>query len=192
MLERERRNLPETMVSGVLRAFEVSPLALPLHGEDLWGEVDLPDELAALGYPGFPRSRRRAQWNPAELLLAGLTRSDLERRVAEALPWLALAYYQMDWAWVTREAKLHDLQNHLGLVVTLAARLAEKKRDPAVRDLVSLEGRLRPSMLARRHTFCHESMTQAERRWLEENSSAQAKQWNLLSDLAPEHLPHAG
>ena len=191
MLERERRNLPDNMVGEVLNALDVSPLALPFHGERSWAGADLPGELSALGYPGFLRSRRRAKWNPAELLLAALSRSDLERRASEALPWLALAYYKMDWCFVVREAKLCDLQNRLGFVVSLACRLAEKKQNAAAKDLAVVEDRLRPSMLARKQTFCHENMTQAERRWLENNSSAHAKQWNLLSDLAPEHVLHA-
>jgi transcriptional regulator with XRE-family HTH domain len=190
MLERGQRRLPERLSELVRKALGVPPLALPFHGESFWGEVDLAEELSALGYPGYPASSRRAEWNPAELLVAALSRPDLERRVAEALPWLALTYFRMDWPSVIRETKLRDLQNRLGLVVTLARALAENQQEAAA-DLMSIEERLRPSMLARTGTFCHESMTQAERRWLAENSSAPARQWNLLSDLAPEHLPHA-
>jgi transcriptional regulator with XRE-family HTH domain len=191
MLERERRNLPTHLAGVVLKAFDVSPLALPLHGANAWASADLAKELSTLGYPGFARFRRRANWNPAELLLAALSCPNLERRVAEALPWLALTYYKMDWQFVTREAKLYDLQNRLGLVVTLARKLAENKKHKASAELRLVEGRVRPSKLAATGTFCHENMTQAERRWLTENSSDPARQWNLLSDLAPEHLPHA-
>ncbi|HWZ44645.1 MAG TPA: helix-turn-helix transcriptional regulator [Candidatus Saccharimonadales bacterium] len=191
MLERERRSLPGNMAGAVLKTFEVSPLALPFHGESAWAGVKLVEELSALGYPGFARSRRRANWNPAELLLAALSWPNLERRVAEALPWLALTYYKMEWRLVIRKAKLHDLQNRLGLVVTLARRLTERQTGDSSAQLILVEGRLRPSMLAKTGTFCHENMTQAERRWLVENSSVPAKQWNLLSDLSPEHLPHA-
>jgi len=47
------------------------------------------------------------------------------------------------------------------------------------------------SVLLRELTFCHEHMPQAERRWLKHNSTLEAKQWNVLSDLSPEHLSHA-
>ena len=55
--------------------------------------------------------------NPAALLFAALKMRDLERRLSEALPWVVWRYSDLDWEWLVREAKLHDLQNRLGFVV---------------------------------------------------------------------------
>jgi hypothetical protein len=156
--------------------------------------VDFVLELADLGYPGFAHYRRgAARWNPAQLLLTALARDTLARRVAEALPWLALRYWDMDWGWVSREAKLRDLQNRLGFTVSLARELAEKEQDAhVVHRLSGVEQELHRSMLARQNTYCNESMTSAERNWLREHRSAQAARWNVLSDLATEHLSYVG
>jgi hypothetical protein len=51
----------------------------------------------------------------------------LEVRVVEALPWLVAEYSDLDWAWLMREAKLGDVQNRLGFLVTLGRQLAEKR-----------------------------------------------------------------
>ena len=39
------------------------------------------------------------------------------------------------------------------------------------------------SRLAPEDTFCHDSMTQAERVWLREHRSPTAAHWNLLTDM---------
>jgi len=195
MLERDQRPLPSHLVKSVLSEYEVSPLALPLRGPDTWAEVDndvLAKQLAGFGYPGFSYMKARATWNPAELLVVALSKDDLEPRVAEALPWLALRCRDADWNWVIHETKLRDEQNRLGFVLTLARELAQQKGDAVTADtLLSLEHRLERCKLAHVGTFCHESMSQTEKRWLREKSSTEARQWNLLSDLASEHLAHA-
>jgi hypothetical protein len=43
----------------------------------------------------------------------------------------------------------------------------------------------------REDTLCHESMTEAERRWLRERRPEEARHWNLLTGLVPEHLSYA-
>jgi hypothetical protein len=133
----------------------------------------------------------RPQWNPAELLVAALTKNELESRVAEGLAWLAYAFTDMNWDWVAREAKVNDVTNRLGFVVTLARKLAEKKaNDSATETLRVVETRLKRSTLAQEETLCHEQMTQTERKWLEDNRPPEARQWHVLSDLLPEHLEH--
>jgi transcriptional regulator with XRE-family HTH domain len=196
MLERDRRPLPAHLVKDVLCEYELAPLALPLRGPKAWAEVDnnvLAKQLAGLGYPGFSYMKARATWNPAELLVAALNKDDLEPRVAEALPWLVLRYRDADWDWVVRETKLRDQQNRLGFVMTLAREVAQRKGDAVTADkLLYLEHQLERSKLANVGTFCRESMSEIEKRWLREKTSTEARRWNLLSDLAPEHLEHAG
>lgn len=46
--------------------------------------------------------------------------------------------------------------------------------------------------LVRENTLCHNSLTEAEKRWLRENRSAEAEYWNLLTDLSAKHLKYDG
>lgn len=196
MLEQNKRAVPKSRFEQVLAVYDVlSPLALPLQGEEKWdglGDQEVAEQLSALGYPGFSYMRAKATWNPAELLVAALTKDELESRLSEALPWLVLKFSTMKWDWVVLQVKMHDSQNRLGFVLTLARLLAERMGNAALSlQLSNVEKGLLPSVLLRELTFCHEHMPQAERRWLKENSTPEAKQWNVLSDLSPEHLSHA-
>jgi DNA-binding transcriptional regulator YdaS (Cro superfamily) len=196
MLERHRRQVPSHQLPAFVEVYGLSPTALPFRGSTNWNQMDddvVATELAAFGYPGFAYMRvARPQWNPAELLLAALTKDDLETRVAEGLPWLAYAHSDMDWDWAVREAKTNNVVNRLGFAVTLSRELAEQKGDSlTAATLRDVEARLQPSVLLHPTTFCREHMTQAERRWLSERSTPEARQWNVLSDLSPEHLAHA-
>jgi transcriptional regulator with XRE-family HTH domain len=196
LLEQGKRPVPKSRVQHVLAVYDsLSPLGLPFHGQGNWagvGDLELAEQLAGLGYPGFSYMRTCATWNPAELLVAALTKDDLESRTAEALPWLVLAYSNMDWDWAVRQTKMHDTQNRLGFVVTLARSLAKRMNNTAVANrLHEVEKALLTSVLLRELTFCHEHMPQAERRWLKDNSTPEAKQWNVLSDLSADDLKHA-
>lgn len=198
LLERGRRPLPPSQVHCFLTVYQsLPPVALPLKGPLEWdrlGNQELASELASFGYPGFSYLRTQPGWNPAEVLVAALTKDDLESRVAEALPWLVLAYSNMNWTFVVEQAKLHDVQNRLGFVLTLARELAERSQNnnsAAAVQLSAVESRLQNSVLLRKQTFCSEHMSQAERRWLETRSTPEARRWNVLSDLSPEHLSHA-
>jgi hypothetical protein len=125
-------------------------------------------------------------------LLEALNQSNLDARVAEGLPWLALTYVDMDWNWLVRNAKLRDRQNRLGFAVALASEVAEGEKDSerarALRPYLDV---LESARLAREDTFCHDSMTQAERGWLREHRSRAAAHWNLLTDLKKEQLVYA-
>lgn len=196
MLESGRRALSPLAMARVLRKLDVPPTALPFREQpSRSGSPNdlLRQELAAFGYPGFSYlRRRRPRHNPAQVLLSALGEPDLDMRVVEALPWLAFAFRDLDWDWLVSEAKLHDRQNRLGFTVTLAKELAEKAGDPGRREhLLRKEHLLEPSLLAREDTFCHDSMTKAERDWLRQHRTAEARKWNLLSDLKVEDLTHA-
>lgn len=121
-----------------------------------------------------------------------LNESDLDSRVAEGLPWLVLRYADMDWDWLVQNAKLFDRQNRLGFVTTLALQLAAKSSEPhRSRKLKEYAGVLDRSRLVREDTFCRDSLTEAERKWLRLNRPSEAKHWNLLTDMKAENLPHA-
>jgi hypothetical protein len=117
---------------------------------------------------------------------------DVEVRVLEALPWLAVQYHDLEWGWLTREAKVRDVQNRLGFVVMLARQVAEKRGDmAAVGRLREVEEILDRARLIREDTLCQESLSEAERRWLRQARPAEARHWNLLTDLTAHGLPYA-
>lgn len=119
--------------------------------------------------------------NPAEYLLSALSRNDLEARVAEALPWLVVRYPDMNFAWLLPQARMANLQNRLGFAVTLA------RLTTADNSLEQHEQALAESKLQKEDSFCR-NLNEAERRWLREHRSEEARQRNLLSDLRPDLL----
>lgn len=152
-------------------------------------ETHLMAQLAAAGYPGFSYQSSKANCNPAELLISALVKNELDARIAESLPWVVFTYQDLDWDWVMRKAKIHDVTNQLGFTVTLARELAERKKEPSkVQALEEIERKLEHSKLVQEKTFCHENMTEAERKWLRQKSTPEARRWNVLSNLSVEHL----
>jgi len=172
---------------------ELNPVELPIQNKVRVPEVDYAQELSNLGYPGFAHFQSgEPSWNPAELLVNAVSQKNLDRRVAEALPWLVLRYSEMDWVWVLREVKLRSLQNRLGFTLALARELAvQKHAEEVAARLEQQEESLRESLLAKEDTYCHEGMTQAERKWLRTKRSPEASAWNVLSDLQARYLTHA-
>jgi hypothetical protein len=145
-----------------------------------------------LGYPGFAYLRSKPNRNPAQLLFSALDQSDLDSRLVEALPWLTHTYADMDWNWLVTNAKVHDRQNRLGYVVTLALKLGKEGTDSSrLKKLVASQSLLERSRLAREDTLCHDSMTQAERKWLRSHRPQEARHWNLLTDLDVRNLAYA-
>ena len=198
MLEGGVRRVTPELARRAMRVYDLAPTALPPSelnvASNQTASETLAGDLAALGYPGLAYLRRR-NWkpkNPGEVLLSALAQEDLESRLVEALPWLVLTFWPLDHDWLVREAKLRDLQNRLGLVVTLARRLAERAGDePRARTLGELEAVLERSRLAREDTLCRASLPEAERRWLVEHRSPEAKRWNILSDWTADALRFA-
>ena len=192
LLENGRRPVSNRLAQRLQRKFAVPPTVLPVARKGRLDDAQsLVEGLAALGYPGFTHFSPGRPVNPAQLLFDALRMHDLEPRLGEALPWVVWRYSNLDWDWLVREAKLNDLQNRLGFLVVLGKQVAELREQQATAEaLAAVEQRLEPSRLAREDTLCRESMTQAERRWLRDRRSAQAKHWNLLTGLVPDHLSY--
>ena len=186
LLESGARPLPAKLASSVCRTLGLPPTVLPEVELNLPPDR-LPSVLGALGYEQFGYLRGRL-FNPAAVLLAALCQNDLPARVVEALPWLVLHFPDVNRDWLMERAKLHDVQNRLGYVVALAAQVAGTGVTVRLRELAQA---LEPSRLAREGTLCHDSMTETERGWLRENRPAQAKHWNLLTDLSRDDLAYA-
>lgn len=199
MLEHGHRVMPYGLTRKAVEVLQAPPTALPLRVAVLGaqfgsekGSEKLRAELAGLGYPGFAHMRGRRRNNPAEVLLDALNESDLDSRVVEGLPWLVLRYTDMDWDWLVQNAKVSDRQNRLGFVAKLASQLGAKSTEPQrSRKLTEYVEVLDRSRLVREDTLCHDSMTEAERKWLRANRPPEAKHWNLLTDMKAENLPHA-
>jgi transcriptional regulator with XRE-family HTH domain len=193
MLERGHRPVTAELAAQAMKVFNLPPTAFPLESDrpSTLDENAFKSELGALGYPGFSYLRGKSHYNPARLLFLALDQDDLDRRVVEALPWLAFRYADLDWEWLLRNAKLDDRQNRLGFVVDLAEEYAEKTGDASrKRNLSATKAVIERSRLAREDTLAHESMTQAERKWLRQNRPSKARHWNLLTDLDVRHLAY--
>jgi len=193
MVERGARAVSSELASRVVEVFEVPATALPLpeYKTPVHDANGFKAILGNLGYPGFAYLRGFDRLNPALALMEALDTDDLDSRVTEALPWLPLAYPDLNWNWLVSNAKLRDRQNRLGFVVELARQAARRRGDSELEErLASWEAALEPSRLAREDTLCKESMTQAERAWLRTHRPKLAKHWNLLTDLTVEQLDH--
>lgn len=183
MLEQGRRAAAPGVRRSLARAYGLEDTALPLSPDtEPMDSEQVFKALAALGYPGFSHVRSTRKYNPAEVLMRALRHNDLEPRLVEGLPWLAFRYADLDWEWLIREAKAHDVQNRLGFVVSLARQLAEGHGEGSRGEqLRTIEERLAFSRLVREDTLCRDSMTHAERRWWREHRSPDAAFWNLLT-----------
>jgi transcriptional regulator with XRE-family HTH domain len=193
MVESRQRALTTAMLERLASYYHVDPSYLPLRKPVTMTRSDYAREMVNLGYPGFAHrkdNKEKPSWNPAQLAVMALSANTLDRRVAEAFPWLVLRYWDADWNWALQQLKVQDLQNRLGFVVTLARELADEKGLGSLENLQQFESQVERSRLVRQDTFCNERMTQAERKWLQTQASPQARHWNLLCDLRPEHLTH--
>ena len=197
LMESGARRVPARFARKAARLYELSSAVLPL--ETSWAEAPrwqaqaLAVYLAGLGYPGLAYLKpARKKKNPAEVLFAALNCANLESRLTEALPWVVLHYPDLDWSWLVTAAKTQNLQNRLGFVTALARRLVEQGGKGEVGAFLGQqEAVLDRARLVREDTLCHHSLSEAERRWVRENRSAEARHWNLLTDLSPEHLSYA-
>ncbi len=197
LLEKGRRRIPERLSVRAVRVFELSEVWFPLNRDQYHpanlNEDALAEELAALGYTGLTHlGSKRKKKNPAEVLLSALGKGNLDSRLVEALPWVVLKYPDMDWDWLILAAKVNDLQNRLGYVLSVGRRLAELQgeEEKAV-ELGKVESSLERSRLVQEDTLCHDSMTEVEKKWLRKNRPAEAKHWRILTDLTPEQYDYA-
>lgn len=191
LLERGLRSASPRLLEKANRVFGAD-VGLPDGLQTLVPAADLAKRLGTLGYEPLAYLAGRAKQSPEEVLLAALSHPDLEARLVEALPWLALNFAELDWDWLDDRAKRRDLQNRLGYVVSLAREVAQRRNDSRAASRLRDEERvLERSLLAREDTLCHDSMTSAEREWLRDNRPEEAKRWRVLTDLRSEHLPYA-
>jgi len=193
LLERGKRSVPRGLAARLARLLDLSAG----RSRDLFARsLDAARAAAALGrlgHPGFAHLRSRRTLAPEEVLVGTLLSDRADARVLEALPWLALTHPGLDWDWVVGQVKQHDQQNRLGFVLTVAAELARARADvTAAGGLTARAHRLERSRLAREDTLTGGTVTEAERLWLREHRSPEARRWNLLTSLSAATLRDAG
>jgi transcriptional regulator with XRE-family HTH domain len=192
LIEKGERPLTPKLAEAAVPLLRLPATARPIKIAPRVTPDTLASYLGALGYPGFAHRRGRTV-NPAALLFQALSQDDLDVRVAEALPWVAMTYPGLDWAWLVREMKLKDLQNRLGFVIALARDLAERVgRAGAMRSLSVVLEQLERARLVREDTLGRATMSPLERRHVEERRGATARHWNLLTTLTLDDLVHGG
>lgn len=185
LLESGKRPVTESLAKRAVRAFGLSPTALPVATPS--GVRGLAFQLAALGYPKFAHLKKPSRLNPASVLATALETDELESRVVEALPWLILTFHDLDWPHVVRAAKLADAQNRLGFLLALARAKARLGRDSeVVRKFDKLLTNLDGSRLLNDDSFRRQTLTNAERNWLKSNRPPLARQWRMLTNLTAE------
>lgn len=183
LLESGQRPVPERLTRKLVSVLGLPASTLPVSTESTpLPADDVARALSSLGYSGFAHLRHARKFNPAELLVRTLSSSNVEARLVEALPWVLVNYPNVDWPWLLREAKVNDLQNRLGFVVTVAREVAEKCGKSAAADVLRhWEGVLENSRLQKEDAFAQDALTDVERRWLRSNRSKAAEHWNLLT-----------
>lgn len=196
LMESGKRPVSEGLKRKLVRTFSVSPTELPAKVKEYKvskvSDDQLTSDLATLGYPGFSHWRHSRPKNPADVLLAGLYADQRDARLVEAFPWVVLQFPDLDWGSLVATAKLNDLQNRLGFVVSVSRGVADNAGDQTTAErLKSHEAELERSRLAREGTLCNDGMTNAERRWLAANRSTDAKHWRILADLSPQVVRYA-
>jgi transcriptional regulator with XRE-family HTH domain len=189
-IEKGKRNVSAEVARRAVELFGADATALPLSSPERHSEEDLAAELGALGYPGFAHLSGRMR-NPAELLFDALDRSDLDVRTTEGLPWVALQYPHLDWAWLLRELKLRNRQNRLGFVVSLADNMARRlSRKDVVAGLKPVLRELEDARLAKEDTLCQESWPASRKKHVRSVRSQLAAHWNLDTRLVEVDLAH--
>lgn len=193
LFEKGKRPVTNKIAKKAVHLFKMPPTALPLEKElknvRPATNEEFVKQLAAYSYPGYTHVKASGLKNPVEVLISALSTGNLEARLVEALPWLLLQFPDLEWKNLVDAAKIKDLQNRLGFLTSLACKLAEKSND--VEKAAQFKRRLEElekSRLVKEDTLCRQNMTEAEKRWILQNRSAEAEHWNIISDLSTDHL----
>jgi transcriptional regulator with XRE-family HTH domain len=188
LMEGGRRRVPERLARQLARTQPALVTALPLQLSERALE-DLPKLLGSLGYPGFEYlAGPRTAANPASVVLAALKAQHVSSRVTEAVPWVLVRFPDLDWNWLVAEAKLANVQNRLGYLVSVAKQVAEAGHDATTLNVLeAARVRLEDARLAKEDTLGRD-VTEVERQYLRQHRPETAAHWNLLTTLRAEDL----
>ena len=190
LMEKGERSVTPAVAQRAVTHLHATPELLPVSTKTRHSDDQLAADLGALGYPGYGYLRSQPR-NPAEVFFDARDRPDLDARLVEVLPWLPLRYSNMDWNWLTTQAKVHNRQNRLGFVVALSAKVAKKhaKRD-VVKRLSQVVKTLEEGRLAKTDTLCQESWPPSQRKFAHNQRSVLAAHWKLDTRLTEENLAY--
>ena len=190
LMEKGERSVTPAVAERAVARLHATPEQLPVSLDTRHSDDQLAADLGALGYQGYSYLRSNPR-NPAEVLFDALDRPDLDARLVEALPWLPLRYSNMDWTWLTTQAKVNNRQNRLGFVVALSAKIAKKqaKRD-VVKRLTQVVMTLEEARLAKTDTLCQASWPPSQRKFAHKQRSVLAAHWKLDTRLTEENLAY--
>jgi transcriptional regulator with XRE-family HTH domain len=139
------------------------------------------EQLGSLGYPGYAHRAGRRKPSPEALLLSVLSAPDADPRVVEALPWLIKRYAaEMNVDRLVRQAKLRNLQNRLGFLLSLSGVTTDSVRS-ALKELEK-------ARLFEQASMCWDSMPPVVRQWIYQNRTPLAEHWRVLTRLDTEDL----
>jgi transcriptional regulator with XRE-family HTH domain len=190
LMEKGERSVTPPVAQKAVALLHATPEQLPVSTGTRHSDDQLAADLGALGYPGYAYLQGQLR-NPAEVLFDALDRPDLDARVVEALPWLPLQYPNMDWDWLTAQARLRNRQNRLGFLVALSAKVAKKQAKRAVAERLSqVVKALEESRLANTDTLCQESWPPSQRKFAHQQRSALAAHWKMDTRLTEENLAY--
>lgn len=195
-LENGRRRITTKLARRAADLYGLPPTVLPV-GDQRRSMGNSGDwfvrQMASLGYPGYSHVRPTRRVNPAGMVLEAVSVDNVDARVTEALPWVLVQYPDMDWDWLVSRAKLRNVQNRLGFLVSVGREVAEKHSDSpeTVQRLAKVEKELEQARLASETTLSREAMPFAEREWLRSNRPELAQHWGVLTSLAAEQLSYA-
>jgi transcriptional regulator with XRE-family HTH domain len=131
LLEKGKRQFTNVLARKAVVRLKMNPLALPLREPKRSLSSDhFAKQFTSLGYPGFASMRSAWKRNPVQVLLDALAQDNLEARLTEALPWLLTNYANMSNStrtWMLEQARVRNLSNRLGFVVTLAMQVLAQK-----------------------------------------------------------------
>lgn len=183
LMEQGKRPVPERVARLAVRADQ--RLATGLAPDPVLRRTsDFERQLGSLGYPGFEYlGHARAVENPAAVVFGALRGPNTPSRVTEALPWVLLTYWHLDWDWLLDHVRLVNCQNRLGFLVALTKQLAEQRSDSAAHHaLEQVEQRLEDARLVKEDSMGR-ALTDVERDYFRAVRPEVAAHWNVLTTL---------
>jgi hypothetical protein len=152
----------------------------------------LAQHLAFIGYPGYGYLRQSCERGetPMKVLLEILSCIDPEPRLIEALPWIILHHWRMDFHRLIERAKTSHVQNQLGFLVSIARRISQTGRNHLRTEaLKQIEAEL-DNVRVNGEFFLFPIKTTVQRDWIASNREPEAKHWGILATLKPEHIDY--
>jgi len=152
-------------------------------------EDQLTQWVTRLGYPGFVTTPAFVP-DPERLATKTLQRAfkvrTLHPRLVEALTWVAMEFWALDWESVTRTALAAGTQNRLGYLLDLAREeAAHQNRAVASARLAAVQRGLEASRSDQEDEFFEAFGSELERQFVLARRPPAAAFWRMCTDYTP-------